>query len=324
MTYQQIEIPSLSYHDYFIWPGPKEIKYWDLMRHPRNNRVMWQHNENGTVRWTDPLIPHRWWSQWTDGEGQPFWLNDFTQETATEEPLNANWSITLRNSYGCNDDAAIIGVINHPIVNGCYPLDGHGMFNFGSPDDEDSFRYKGSFTVYPGPCKIRVFQTAGCPTEDVAWLTHDPSKKWQRAGRWASVKPEEGAKCFKINEAQYAFDNTSGTMSVPVEWRRRFCHGDPELDEPRLPQAPEWPGGLGDDIKDLMNVRWNRWLDKQWQLGVDKDSDFASWMVKEVGCRRNAESAVIQKRLSRPFAPSVQVMCPQDDVSQWWMRDREP
>lgn len=118
----------------------------DLQRHPKIDREFWQHKENESVRWTDPLVAQRWWSKWSDGEGEPFWLNDFTQETVTEEPLNANWSVTLRTSESCDDDGSILGVIRHPVANGCYPLDGGGQIDLGSGSDPDSFRYKGSFT----------------------------------------------------------------------------------------------------------------------------------------------------------------------------------
>lgn len=159
----------------------------------------------------------------------------------------------------------------------------------------------------------------------MAWLTHDPNGTWAWAAKWAVVRPEAGPTCFRPSEADYAFDNSSGTMSVAEEDRRRYCHGDPELDDPRLPQAPGWPENLGGDLKQGMNRRWSEWLDRQWKVyKVEEDSRFGQWLAKEVNCRKNAESASIQKGLSKPFAPSIQVMCPEGDVSQWWRHNREP
>lgn len=153
------DIPMLAYHDYgrVFWitptpvlssPGTLSLTQVgrDRMRHPTTRRDFWQHTKNESVRWTDPLAARRWWSRRSDGEGEPFWLNGFTRETVTEEPLNANWSVTLRNSGSCDDDGSILGGISHPIANGCYPLYGGGQFDLGTGSDPDSFRYKRSFT----------------------------------------------------------------------------------------------------------------------------------------------------------------------------------
>ncbi|KAK7749824.1 hypothetical protein SLS53_000405 [Cytospora paraplurivora] len=294
------------------------------MHDPETGREFWQNANNESLRWTDPLNPHRWWSRWTDGDGDPFWLDDFTQETLTEEPLNANWSITLRSSDDCLDeDEHVIGLINHPIANGCYSLDAGGEIDLGSGTDSRSFRYTGSFTVYPGPCKIKIFKFADCPSSDAAWLTSHPTR-WDNA-KWAVIKPEAGPQCFRVNEGRYVFNNASGTNSVSEDDKAKYCTGDPLVDDPDLPQHDSWPEDLGDELKEEMSGRWSAWLDRQFEkMGVEEDSGFGKWLAREVRCRTNVESANIQEGLARDFAPSIQVMCPAGDVSQWWRGDDEP
>ncbi|KUI62857.1 hypothetical protein VP1G_09987 [Cytospora mali] len=297
----------------------------DLMRNNKTGRVYWQSNKNESTRWTDPLIPHRWWSTWIGEDGKPYWMDDFTHQTSTEEPLNANWSITLRNSHDCNDEKSIIGQIRHPIANGCYPLDAHGQFDLGSGLDKNSFRYKGSFTIYPGPCKIRIFKAAGCPSDDIPWLTHDPAIRWEEAGRLAAVNPEQGPTCLKVNEGEYAYNNMTQSMTVLETDKARFCTDVAEQDNPGLTQGSGWPENLTDVLTREMHGKWYDW----WKARYDdsrkvKDIHFGQYITKLVKCRKNVEWGYIQKGLQKEFAPSVQVSCPAEEISHWWTSDQEP
>lgn len=114
-------------------------------------------------------------------------------------------------------------------------------------------------------------------------------------------------------------------MSVGEADRARHCTGHPGSDDPHLPQDPDWPEGLGGELREQMGKRWDEWLHDQYsKYGVKRDSKFGLWLEKTVACRQNAEWASIQRDLAKRFAPSIQVMCSAGEVGQWWMRDDEP